>query len=159
MSFLRLNILRPALSSSTPLPRAQAFSSSSASSRPSLLSLSPLSSASSSPLASLRFRSRQQRLPLGPGAVGGMGLGGSGRREFGWTRVVEANPQKQTKLKSHSSSKKRFFANAKGMFKRAQAGKAHLNTPLSSSSINRLAKGVRVTTTQARKLRKLLPFA
>ncbi|ODN89726.1 ribosomal protein L35 [Cryptococcus wingfieldii CBS 7118] len=149
MSFFRLNILRPALSSSAHLPRAQVFSSS-ASSRPSLLSLS----SASSPLASLRFR--QQRLPLG-GAVEGMELGG--RREFAWSRVVEANPQKQTKLKSHSSSKKRFFANAKGMFKRAQAGKAHLNTPLSSSSINRLAKGVRVTTTQARKLRKLLPFA
>ncbi|WVN87581.1 ribosomal protein L35 [Cryptococcus depauperatus CBS 7841] len=63
------------------------------------------------------------------------------------------------KLKSHSASKKRFFPNASGNFKRAQAGKSHLNTLFSSSKINRLAKGVYVTKTQAKKLRKLLPYA
>ncbi|AAW41106.2 hypothetical protein CNBA4660 [Cryptococcus deneoformans B-3501A] len=63
------------------------------------------------------------------------------------------------KLKSHSASKKRFFPNASGMFKRAQAGKSHLNTPFSPSKVNRLAKGVYVTNTQAKKLKKLLPFA
>ncbi|KIR69256.1 ribosomal protein L35 [Cryptococcus bacillisporus CA1873] len=52
------------------------------------------------------------------------------------------------KLKSHSSSKKRFFPNASGMFKRAQAGKSHLNTAFSASRVNRLAKGVYVTNTQ-----------
>ncbi|KAK8844757.1 ribosomal protein L35 [Kwoniella newhampshirensis] len=60
------------------------------------------------------------------------------------------------KVKSHSGSKKRFFANASGM---AKAGKAHLNTPLSSNHINRLAKSTYVTKTQAKKLRKLLPYA
>ncbi|WVQ72251.1 ribosomal protein L35 [Cryptococcus sp. DSM 104548] len=147
MSFLRLSILRPALSSPARLPRALAVCSSSS-------SPSSLFSTVSSPLASLRLQERLQCR-----TVAEMGREMGARRGFASTSVVGANPQKQTKLKSHSSSKKRFFANAKGMFKRAQAGKAHLNTPLSSSSINRLAKGVRVTTTQARKLRKLLPFA
>ncbi|WVR09715.1 ribosomal protein L35 [Kwoniella sp. DSM 27419] len=60
------------------------------------------------------------------------------------------------KLKSHSGCKKRFFANAGGM---AQTGKSHLNTAFSSARINRLAKSVYVTKTQAKTLRKLLPYA
>ncbi|OCF60152.1 ribosomal protein L35 [Kwoniella mangroviensis CBS 10435] len=63
------------------------------------------------------------------------------------------------KLKSHSGCKKRFFANANGMFKRAQTGKSHLNTAFSTARINRLAKSVYVTTTQGKKLKKMLPYA
>ncbi|WWC90193.1 ribosomal protein L35 [Kwoniella dendrophila CBS 6074] len=63
------------------------------------------------------------------------------------------------KLKSHSGCKKRFFANANGLFKRAQTGKSHLNTAFSTSRINRLAKSVYVTKTQGRKLKKMLPYA
>ncbi|WWC57591.1 mitochondrial 54S ribosomal protein bL35m [Kwoniella dejecticola CBS 10117] len=63
------------------------------------------------------------------------------------------------KLKSHSGCKKRFFANANGLFKRAQTGKAHLNTAFSTARINRLAKQVYVTKTQGRKLKKMLPYA
>ncbi|WVQ94159.1 ribosomal protein L35 [Kwoniella sp. CBS 9459] len=63
------------------------------------------------------------------------------------------------KLKSHSGCKKRFFPNASGMFKRAQTGKAHLNTAFSTARINRLAKQVYTTKTQSKLLRKLLPYA
>nr|XP_019048197.1 ribosomal protein L35 [Kwoniella bestiolae CBS 10118]OCF27127.1 ribosomal protein L35 [Kwoniella bestiolae CBS 10118] len=63
------------------------------------------------------------------------------------------------KLKSHSGSKKRFFANANGMFKRAQTGKSHLNTAFSTGRINRLAKSVYVSKTQGRRIKKMLPYA
>ncbi|WVW81272.1 ribosomal protein L35 [Kwoniella bestiolae CBS 10118] len=60
------------------------------------------------------------------------------------------------KLKSHSGSKKRFFANANGM---AQTGKSHLNTAFSTGRINRLAKSVYVSKTQGRRIKKMLPYA
>ncbi|WVQ82891.1 ribosomal protein L35 [Cryptococcus sp. DSM 104549] len=70
---------------------------------------------------------------------------------FSTTPVVE-----KYKLKSHSGSKKRFFANGSGA---AQAGKSHLNTPISASKINRLARATYTTRTQTKLIKKMLPFA
>lgn len=63
------------------------------------------------------------------------------------------------KLKSHSGAKKRFTSNSTGLFKRSKAGKQHLNTGFSAGRINRLGLSVYVNPTQAKRLRRLLPYA
>ncbi|RXK42669.1 ribosomal protein L35 [Tremella mesenterica] len=63
------------------------------------------------------------------------------------------------KLKSHSGSKKRFSVTATGLFKRHRAGKQHLNTGKSAGKINRLGLTTYATPSQAKRLRRLLPYA
>ncbi|KAI9633226.1 uncharacterized protein MKK02DRAFT_39205 [Dioszegia hungarica] len=75
------------------------------------------------------------------------------------SRTFSASAPAADKLKSHSGTKKRFFRTASGLFKRAQAGKRHLNTLFSASRINRLGKTRYASPTQAKMLQKLLPYA
>ncbi|KAL7420381.1 hypothetical protein Q5752_005351 [Cryptotrichosporon argae] len=73
------------------------------------------------------------------------------------SRAFSASPVAQL-LKTHSGTKKRFRATAGGLFKRAQAGKQHLNTGFSASRINRLSRTVYATKAQAKHLRRLMPY-
>ncbi|GHJ86677.1 hypothetical protein NliqN6_3079 [Naganishia liquefaciens] len=71
---------------------------------------------------------------------------------FSTTPVVE-------KMKTHQGAAKRWKAIASGNFKRAQAGKQHLNSSFSSHRISTLRQTVYSTKTQRKTLRKLLPNA
>ncbi|BGP27694.1 50S ribosomal protein L35 [Rhodotorula toruloides] len=65
------------------------------------------------------------------------------------------------KLKTHQGAKKRFKALANGMYKRAKAGKAHLNSngSMSSTRLNTLGKTAYANKAERRKLRKLMPYS
>lgn len=67
----------------------------------------------------------------------------------------------QSKLKTHKGAAKRFKALANGMFKRAKAGRVHLNSnrSMSSTRLNRLGKTAYARPAERRTLRKLLPYA
>ncbi|KWU45539.1 hypothetical protein RHOSPDRAFT_32843 [Rhodotorula sp. JG-1b] len=64
-------------------------------------------------------------------------------------------------LKTHKGAAKRFKALANGMFKRAKAGRVHLNSnrSMSSTRLNRLGKTAYARPAERRTLRKLLPYA
>ncbi|KAF8320457.1 hypothetical protein DL93DRAFT_2074122 [Clavulina sp. PMI_390] len=63
------------------------------------------------------------------------------------------------KLKTHHGAKKRWSALPGGLFKRGKAGRSHLNSHMPSSRLNRLGQTAYSTPTQARTLRRLLPYA
>ncbi|GAA5985536.1 hypothetical protein JCM10908_007015 [Rhodotorula pacifica] len=66
----------------------------------------------------------------------------------------------QSKLKTHKGAAKRFKALANGMFKRAKAGRVHLNSnrSMSSTRLNRLGKTAYARPAERKTLRKLLPY-
>ncbi|BGP58312.1 hypothetical protein JCM8202_000925 [Rhodotorula sphaerocarpa] len=67
----------------------------------------------------------------------------------------------QSKLKTHKGAAKRFKALANGMFKRAKAGRVHLNSnrSMSSARLNRLGQTAYARPAERKTLRKLLPYA
>ncbi|POY75436.1 hypothetical protein BMF94_1507 [Rhodotorula taiwanensis] len=82
---------------------------------------------------------------------------------FSTTAAVLALVRKptQSKLKTHKGAAKRFKALANGMFKRAKAGRVHLNSnrSMSSTRLNRLGKTAYARPAERKTLRKLLPYA
>ncbi|CAG8454543.1 5302_t:CDS:2 [Cetraspora pellucida] len=62
-------------------------------------------------------------------------------------------------MKTHSGTKKRWRVTGRGKFKRARAGKAHLNTGVPRARLVRLGKAAYSHRTQRNELKKLLPYA
>jgi large subunit ribosomal protein L35 len=63
------------------------------------------------------------------------------------------------KMKSHSSSKKRYKITGTGKFMRAQAGKRHILTKKTAKRKRQLRGPAQVDKTYVKNLRKLLPYA
>jgi large subunit ribosomal protein L35 len=63
------------------------------------------------------------------------------------------------KMKSHSSSKKRFKLSATGKVKRTKMGKNHILTKKSTKRKRALRKGGYVDDTQSATVKKMLPYA
>ena len=63
------------------------------------------------------------------------------------------------KMKSHSSSKKRFKLSATGKVKRTKMGKNHILTKKSTKRKRALRKGGYVDDTQSAIVKKMLPYA
>jgi large subunit ribosomal protein L35 len=63
------------------------------------------------------------------------------------------------KMKSHSSSKKRFKLTATGKVKRTKMGKNHILTKKSTKRKRALRKGGLVDETQSATVKKMLPYA
>ncbi|GMK58768.1 hypothetical protein CspeluHIS016_0602100 [Cutaneotrichosporon spelunceum] len=74
---------------------------------------------------------------------------------IGAPRAFSTSPVAQL-LKSHSGAKKRFRLTGGGVYKRAQAGKQHLNTGFSGGRIARLGKTAYTTPSQTKTIRRLL---
>lgn len=62
------------------------------------------------------------------------------------------------KMKSHSSSKKRYKFTGTGKIRRAQAFKKHILTKKTTKRKRQLRKIVEVSPAEAKKIRKLLPY-
>ncbi|HHV42967.1 MAG TPA: 50S ribosomal protein L35 [Clostridiaceae bacterium] len=62
------------------------------------------------------------------------------------------------KIKTHSSSKKRYKVTRTGKYMRAQAGKRHILTKKSPKRKRQLRGTTEVDKTYVKKLRKLLPY-
>lgn len=62
------------------------------------------------------------------------------------------------KVKTHSSSKKRFAKTANGKLKRASAFRRHHAWAKSSKKVRQLRVGGYVDTTQEKKIQSLLPY-
>lgn len=63
------------------------------------------------------------------------------------------------KMKSHSSSKKRFRLTATGKIKRTKMGKNHILSKKSTKRKRSLRKGGFVDDTQSATVKKMLPYA
>ncbi|KAM0753539.1 hypothetical protein T439DRAFT_377724 [Meredithblackwellia eburnea MCA 4105] len=64
----------------------------------------------------------------------------------------------KTKLKTHKGAAKRWISVANDGFKRAKAGRVHLNGSMSPTRLNRLGQSAFAHPAQKRLLRKLLPY-
>ncbi|TPX36191.1 hypothetical protein SmJEL517_g01605 [Synchytrium microbalum] len=75
-------------------------------------------------------------------------------------RVKEPSKRKgkKYKLKNHQAAVKRWIVMANGMFKRAQAGKRHLNSKMRAWKRKAKRRRVLATGTQRRMLRRLVPY-
>jgi large subunit ribosomal protein L35 len=63
------------------------------------------------------------------------------------------------KLKSHSGAKKRFRVTGAGKVMHQTQGRRHLLTPMSSTRLRRMRKDNVLNKTQAKAIKKLLPYA
>ncbi|MBI5202187.1 MAG: 50S ribosomal protein L35 [Elusimicrobia bacterium] len=63
------------------------------------------------------------------------------------------------KMKSHSGAKKRFRANAAGQFKHEHPGQRHLMAPLGGKRRRCLRGSSTLNNTDARTMRRFLPYA
>ncbi len=62
------------------------------------------------------------------------------------------------KMKSHSSSKKRYKMSATGKVRRAQAYKKHILTKKTTKRKRQLRKIVEVSPAEAKRVKRLLPY-
>lgn len=62
------------------------------------------------------------------------------------------------KMKSHSSSKKRYKFSATGKVRRAQAFKKHILTKKTTKRKRQLRKIVEVSQAEAKRVKRLLPY-
>jgi large subunit ribosomal protein L35 len=63
------------------------------------------------------------------------------------------------KQKTHSGAKKRFRANATGMFKRGKTGKSHILTKKTTKRKRGLRQGTYVDKTREKEIKRLLPYS
>ncbi|KAI9012962.1 hypothetical protein BC832DRAFT_528995, partial [Gaertneriomyces semiglobifer] len=74
------------------------------------------------------------------------------------SKVASKRKTKKYKLKNHGGAVARWMVMGGGMFKRAQAGRSHLNRKMRVWKKKAKRRRVLANTTQRKFLRKLIPY-